>query len=70
VKGVDVNSTKPVYIDFDLILADNTLVQAARPAPAAAPARAQTATVIQEEGLASVVAAKQARSRWAIAIRD
>jgi hypothetical protein len=70
VKGVDVNSTKPVHVDFDLILADNTPVQAARPAPAAAPARARTATVIQEEGLAGVVAAEQARSGWAMAIRD
>jgi hypothetical protein len=70
VKGVDVNNTKPVYVDFDLILADNTPVQAARLASAAAPARARTATVIQEEGLAGVVAAEQAGSRWAMAIRD
>ena len=70
VKGVDVNSTEPVHVDFDLILADNTPVQAARPAPAAAPARARTATVIQEEGLAGVVAAEQAGSGWAMAIRD
>ncbi|CAG5158201.1 uncharacterized protein ALTATR162_LOCUS5035 [Alternaria atra] len=70
VKGVDVNSTEPVYVDFDLILADNKPVQAARPAPAAAPARARTATVIQEEGLAGVVAAEQAGSGWAMAIRD
>ena len=26
VKGVDVNSTEPVHVDFDLILADNTPV--------------------------------------------
>lgn len=70
VKGVDVNSTEPVHVDFDLILVDNTPVQAARPAPAAAPARARTATVIQEEGLAGVVAVEQAGSGWAMAIRD
>jgi hypothetical protein len=70
VKGVDVNSTEPIHIDFDLILADNTPVQVTRPAPAAALARAHTAMVIQEEGLASVVAAEQAGSGWAMAIRD
>jgi hypothetical protein len=70
VKGVDVNSTEPVHVDFDLILADNTPVQAARSAPAVAPARARMATEIQEEGLAGVVAAEQAGSGWAMAIQD
>jgi hypothetical protein len=69
-KGVNMNSIEPVHADFDLMLADNTPVLAACPAPAAVLARARMATMIQEEGLAGVVTAEQAGPGWAMAIRD
>jgi hypothetical protein len=66
---VDSYANKQVNVDFDLILAESLPEQLSLPTVVDAPRR-RTATVIQEEGLAGVIAAEQAGSGHAIAIRD
>lgn len=58
-------------MDFDLILTEEIVQQPHYPPPPPLiGVRARTATIIQEEGITSVVAAEQAGSGWAIAIQD
>ncbi|KAF1937837.1 hypothetical protein EJ02DRAFT_505784 [Clathrospora elynae] len=73
VKLVDINAYEPVHVDFDLILREEVAAEQPQAAPlvdGGRRARPVTATMIQEQGIASVVAAEQAGSGWAIAIRD
>ncbi|KAG9380010.1 hypothetical protein A1F94_008905 [Pyrenophora tritici-repentis] len=65
---VDNYVSEPVNVDFELILAE---IPGQQPLPTVVDGpRRRTATVIQEEGLAGVIAAEQAGSGHAIAIRD
>ncbi|KAI1519136.1 hypothetical protein Ptr86124_002267 [Pyrenophora tritici-repentis] len=66
---VDNYVSEPVNVDFELILAEIPGEQQPLPTVVDGPRR-RTATVIQEEGLAGVIAAEQAGSGHAIAIRD
>ncbi|KAI1686713.1 DUF1682 multi-domain protein [Pyrenophora tritici-repentis] len=66
---VDNYVSEPVNVDFELILAEIPGEQQPLPTVVDGPRR-RTATVIQEEGLAGVIAAEQAGSGHAVAIRD
>jgi len=66
---VDNHASEPVNVDFQLILAEIPGEQQLLPTVVDSPHR-RTATVIQEEGFAGVIAAEQAGSGHAIAIRD
>ncbi|KAF2023997.1 hypothetical protein EK21DRAFT_104990 [Setomelanomma holmii] len=68
-QGVDYHANEPVNVDFELILAEILAEQQPLPTVVNGPRR-RTATVIQEEGLAGVIAAEQAGSGHAIAIQD
>ena len=69
-KLVDSNAIGPVYVDFDLILRKEVINLPQAPLPNTVRARPVTTTIIQEEGLLSIIVAKQAGSGCAIAIRD
>lgn len=73
VEQVDYGTSEVVYVDFDLILAEVLEEQPPLQPPSTvvgvAPRR-RTATIIQEDGLAGAIAAEQAGSGHAIAIRD
>ncbi|KAF2033561.1 hypothetical protein EK21DRAFT_98247 [Setomelanomma holmii] len=66
---VDNHANEPVNVDFELILAEILAEQLPLLTVVDGPRR-RTATVIQEEGLAGVIAAEQAGSGHAIAIQD
>lgn len=71
VEQVDRGTSEVVVVDFNLILAEveQPSLQSTATVVDAAP-RCRTATVIQEDGLAGAIAAEQAGSGYAIAIRD
>jgi hypothetical protein len=71
VKAIDNGANEPIHIDFDLILIEE-LNEAPRAAVNFTSARARpvTATMIQEDGIASALAAERAGSGHAIGIRD
>lgn len=67
---MDSNAVEPIHVDFDLILVDEVVNPPRAPVRNNTRTRPITATIIQEEGPASVIAAEQAASGFAIAIRD
>jgi hypothetical protein len=71
VKAIDEAANEYIHIDFDLILAED-LNEAPRAAIISAGARARpvTATMIQEDGIAGVLAAERAGGGHAIGLRD
>jgi hypothetical protein len=71
VKAIDEAANKYIHVDFDLMLTEE-LNEAPRAAiiGASARARAVTATMIQEDGIAGVLAAERAGGGHAIGLRD
>jgi hypothetical protein len=71
VKAIDEAANEYIHIDFDLILTED-LNEAPRAAIISAGARARllTATMIQEDGIAGVLAAERAGGGHAIGLRD
>ncbi|KAB2099951.1 hypothetical protein AG0111_0g11804 [Alternaria gaisen] len=71
VKAIDEAANEYIHVDFDLMLAEE-LNEAPRAAIIGASARARpvTATMIQEDGIAGVLAAERAGGGHAIGLRD
>ncbi|KAF2866592.1 hypothetical protein BDV95DRAFT_504915, partial [Massariosphaeria phaeospora] len=70
-KSVFEETSHKTHIDFDLILMDEPAAQTQLPATAHSSARVRnTATQIQEDGLARVIVAEQAGGGVALGIRD